>query len=78
MLSHRPVLVSQLAKPLGLTLTAVEVLEACGLVVTERVGRVRICRMDSASLDTMERWIRGHRSKLGTDGPIGRDAGKGK
>jgi DNA-binding transcriptional ArsR family regulator len=66
-LCHGPVSVSQLAKPLGITLTAVgqhlEVLEKCGLVVTEKVGRVRSCRMGSAGLDALERWVRDHRTE---------------
>jgi len=66
-LSHGPVSVSQLAEPLGITLTAVgqhlEILEACGLAVTEKVGRVRTCRIASAGLDALEQWIRGHRTE---------------
>lgn len=66
-LCHGPVSVSELAKPLGITLTAVgqhlELLEACGLVVTEKAGRVRTCRMCSAGLDALERWVRDHRTE---------------
>jgi DNA-binding transcriptional ArsR family regulator len=66
-LCQGPVSVSQLAKPLGITLTAVgqhlELLEACGLVVTEKAGRVRTCRMGSAGLDALERWVRDHRTE---------------
>jgi DNA-binding transcriptional ArsR family regulator len=66
-LSQSPVSVSQLAGPLGITLTAVgqhlEILEACGLVVTEKVGRVRSCRMASAGLDALEKWVRQHRTE---------------
>lgn len=65
-LSQGPVSVSQLAEPLGITLTAVgqhlAILEACGLVVTEKVGRVRTCRMASAGLDALEQWVREHRT----------------
>jgi DNA-binding transcriptional ArsR family regulator len=65
-LSQSPVSVSQLAKPLGITLTAVgqhiEILEACGLAVTEKVGRVRTCRIASAGLDALEQWVREHRT----------------
>lgn len=61
-----PVSVSQLAAPLGITLTAVgqhlEILETCGLVATEKVGRVRTCRMASAGLDALDQWIRTHRT----------------
>lgn len=66
-LSRGPVSVSQLAERLGITLTAVgqhlAILEACGLAVTEKVGRVRTCRMGSAGLDALERWVREHRSE---------------
>lgn len=66
-LCHGPISVSQLAKPLGITLTAVgqhlELLEACGLVTTEKVGRVRTCHMGSAGLNALERWIREHRTE---------------
>jgi len=59
--------VSQLAGPLGITLTAVgqhlEILEQCELVTTEKVGRVRTCRMASAGLDALERWVRDHRTE---------------
>lgn len=65
-LSQGPVSVSQLAGPLGITLTAVgqhlEILEECGLVTTEKVGRVRTCRMASTGLDALERWVRDHRT----------------
>lgn len=66
-LTQGPVSVSQLADPLGITLTAVgqhlEILERCGLAITEKVGRVRICRMDSTGLDALEQWIREHRTE---------------
>ncbi len=65
-LSHGPVSVSQLAGPLGITLTAVgqhlEILEECGLAVTEKVGRVRTCRIASAGLDALEKWVQEHRT----------------
>lgn len=66
-LRRGPVSVSQLAGPLGITLTAVgqhlEILEQCELVTTEKVGRVRTCRMASAGLDALERWVRDHRTE---------------
>ncbi len=65
-LSRGPVSVSQLADRLGVTLTAVgqhlAILEECGLAVTEKVGRVRTCRMASAGLDALEQWVRNHRT----------------
>lgn len=67
LLRERPHSVSKLAAPLGISLTAVgqhlEILEACGLVRTEKVGRVRTCRMASAGLDALEAWVRAHRTE---------------
>jgi DNA-binding transcriptional ArsR family regulator len=49
-LSEGPISVSRLAEPLNITLAAVmqhlQVLEESGLVQTEKVGRVRTCRLD--------------------------------
>jgi DNA-binding transcriptional ArsR family regulator len=65
-LSEGPVSVSRLAKPLDITLAAVvqhlHVLEKSGLVHTEKVGRVRTCRMEPAGLTVAERWIEDRRS----------------
>jgi DNA-binding transcriptional ArsR family regulator len=68
-LSSGPVLtamsVSWLAKPLKMTLAAVvqhlQVLEEAGLVKTEKVGRVRSCRVDAAGLDAAAQWIAARR-----------------
>lgn len=65
-ISEGPVSISRLAEPLGVTLTAVaqhlQVLEECGLVRTEKVGRVRTCRLETAGLAPLEQWIRDRRS----------------
>src|SRR5438270_145014 len=65
-LSEGPQSVSRLAGPLNITLTAVaqhlSVLQACGLARTEKVGRVRTCRIDEAGFRTVEQWIAEHRS----------------
>jgi DNA-binding transcriptional ArsR family regulator len=65
-LSQGAMSVSQLAEPFNMTLAAVlqhlQLLEECGLVETEKVGRVRSCRVDPAGLDAMEQWIRERRS----------------
>jgi len=65
-LSQGPLSVSTLAQPFDMSLTAVvqhlQVLEECGLVHTEKIGRVRTCRLDPAGFDTLEQWIRTHRS----------------
>lgn len=61
-LSRGPVSVSQLAEPLNVTLAAVvqhlDVLEESGLVATEKVGRVRTCRIEPGGLSVAEQWIR--------------------
>ena len=60
-LSAGPVSVSRLAKPLDITLAGVvqhlQVLEKSGLVRTEKIGRVRTCRIEPAGLAVAERWI---------------------
>ena len=65
-LSEGPISVSQLAKPLEITLAAVvqhlQVLEESGLVQTEKVGRVRTCRIEPAGLSAAEQWIADRRS----------------
>ena len=65
-LCERPMSVSALAAPLGITLTAVvqhlQILEECALVRTEKVGRVRTCRIEPAGFDALDQWIRAHRT----------------
>ena len=65
-ISERPVSVSRLAEPFGITLTAIGqhllVLEESGLVHTEKVGRVRTCSIESAGFDALEKWIADQRS----------------
>jgi DNA-binding transcriptional ArsR family regulator len=65
-LSEGPLSVSALAAPLGITLTAVaqhlQILEEGGLARTEKLGRVRTCRIEPAGFDALERWIRDHRT----------------
>src|SRR5437899_928577 len=65
-LSKGPLSVSRLAAPLDITLTAVvqhlQILEENGLVHTEKVGRVRTCRIEPAGFSVLEQWIRDHRS----------------
>ena len=60
-LSRGPASVSELARPLEMSLAAVvqhlQVLEASGLVRSEKVGRVRTCRIEPAALRTAEQWI---------------------
>jgi DNA-binding transcriptional ArsR family regulator len=60
-LSQGPVSVSQLAEPFDMSLSAVmqhlQVLQASGLIRSEKVGRVRTCRIEPAALGMAERWI---------------------
>ncbi|WP_374472618.1 ArsR/SmtB family transcription factor [Phenylobacterium sp.] len=65
-LAHGPLPASQLAAPLGVTVTAVgqhlKVLEASRLVLTEKVGRTRTCRIDPAGFAVLDDWIASQRS----------------
>ncbi len=65
-LSRNPVAASQLAAPLRISVPAVmqhlKVLETSGLVRTEKVGRVRTCRIDPHGMSAAERWISDRRS----------------
>ena len=65
-LSKGPLSVSALATPLDITLTAVvqhlQVLEESGLVRTEKIGRVRTCRLETAGFAVLEQWVRDRRS----------------
>jgi DNA-binding transcriptional ArsR family regulator len=56
-----PASVSELARPLAMSLPAVvqhlHVLERSGLVRSEKLGRVRTCHVQAAALGAAERWI---------------------
>lgn len=60
-LSIGPASVSELAKPLPMTLSAVvqhlKVLEDAGLVSSGKVGRVRTCTLRVEAIAQAERWI---------------------
>jgi DNA-binding transcriptional ArsR family regulator len=66
LLSRGPTSVTRLAGPLGITVTAVaqhlQILEDCDLVRTEKIGRVRTCRIEPAGFSALEKWIKNHRS----------------
>ena len=57
-LSRGPASVSELAKPFAMSLPAVvqhlQVLEASGLIRSEKIGRVRTCHIEWAALQTAE------------------------
>jgi DNA-binding transcriptional ArsR family regulator len=60
-LGQGPASVSELGKPLSMSLAAVvqhvQVLEASGLVRTRKAGRTRTCSLDPVTLRSAERWI---------------------
>lgn len=60
-LSLGPASVSDLAKPLPMTLSAVlqhlKVLEQAGLVKSRKAGRVRTCTLEIGTMTQVERWI---------------------
>ncbi|GAA4216202.1 ArsR/SmtB family transcription factor [Actinocatenispora rupis] len=62
-----PVAVKALAEPLAMSLPAVmqhlQVLEAAGVIVTEKVGRVRSCRIEPSALRTAEAWLGAQRTE---------------
>src|ERR1700682_1572455 len=64
-LSRGPASVGELARPLAMTLSAVvqhlQVLQASGLVRSEKAGRVRTCRIEPKALCIAENWIAGRR-----------------
>ena len=63
-LGHGPATLSQLARPSGLTLNGIKkhvgILELADLVVTEKVGRARECRLGPAGLAEVTEWIEGY------------------
>jgi DNA-binding transcriptional ArsR family regulator len=65
-LSRGPATVSELARPLDMTLSAVvqhlQLLERSGLVRSEKIGRVRTCRIEPQALQLAEQWIAERRS----------------
>src|ERR1700685_4819012 len=77
-LTSGPASVSELAVPLEMSLAAVvqhvQVLEACGVVKTQKDGRTRTCRIEPAAMTAAERWIadrrRGWEARLDRLGDI--------
>ena len=64
-LSSGPTAVSELARPLPMSLPSamqhLGVLEAAGLVRSEKVGRVRTCSIEHQALSQAEQWINARR-----------------
>jgi DNA-binding transcriptional ArsR family regulator len=69
-LSQGSASVSELAAPLSISLPAVvqhlDVLRKSGLVSSEKVGRVRTCRLEPEPMRSVERWIARHRTEWET------------
>jgi DNA-binding transcriptional ArsR family regulator len=65
-LTNGPASVSELAAPLGMSMPSVmqhiDVLQRSGLVCSEKVGRVRTCRLEPGPMQTLEQWIGEHRA----------------
>jgi len=65
-LVERPMSVSKLSEPLGVTITAVmqhlQILENAYLVRTEKLGRVRTCRLEAMGFRALEQWVGDHRT----------------
>jgi len=65
-LARGPASVSELARPLAMSLPAVmqhlAVLENSGLIRSEKIGRVRTCRVEPQALSLAEQWINARRT----------------
>ncbi|MEO9189476.1 MAG: metalloregulator ArsR/SmtB family transcription factor [Acetobacteraceae bacterium] len=66
-LARGPASVSELARPLAMSLPAVmqhlAVLENSGLIRSEKIGRVRTCRVEPQALSLAEQWINARRAE---------------
>ncbi len=66
-LAAGPLSVSELAKPLPMSLPAVlqhlSVLENAGLVVSAKSGRVRTCRLEPSAIAQAEQWLTAQRGE---------------
>jgi DNA-binding transcriptional ArsR family regulator len=66
-LSHGQASVSELAQPYGMSLPAIvqhlAMLEDSGLVRSDKVGRVRTYRIESAALSLAEQWFNQRRAE---------------
>jgi DNA-binding transcriptional ArsR family regulator len=67
-LTRGPASVSELGEPLAMSLAAVvqhvQVLEECGLVRSQKLGRVRTCSLNPATLRSAEHWISERRTLI--------------
>ncbi len=67
-LSRGPASVSELGRPLDMSLAAVlqhvQLLEASGLIRTEKLGRTRTCSINPGALRSAESWIAERRTLI--------------
>lgn len=60
--------ISELAEGFEMTLTGlkkhVQILEEAGLVTTEKIGRVRRCKLGPRRLDDVDEWVATYRAML--------------
>src|SRR5947208_16881075 len=67
-LAQRPASIGELARRYPMSMSAVlqhlKLLEESGLVRSEKVGRVRTCRLDPRSLAAGDRWVTDQRARL--------------
>jgi DNA-binding transcriptional ArsR family regulator len=65
-LSRGPASVSELAEPFDMSLPAIvqhlQVLESSGLVKSEKIGRVRTCRIEPKAMMSIEDWMSSQRA----------------
>ena len=65
-LSSGPASVGELAKPFDMALPSfmqhVKLLENGDIIKTEKVGRVRVCKLQSGVLDIVDKWLRDRRA----------------
>jgi DNA-binding transcriptional ArsR family regulator len=66
-LTRGPTSVTELARPLAMSLPAVlqhlSVLERSGLIRSHKSGRVRTCRIDPDTLSLAEQWLNARRAE---------------
>jgi DNA-binding transcriptional ArsR family regulator len=67
-LVRHPATISELTRAYPMSMSAVlqhlKVLERSGLVRSEKVGRIRTCRVEPRALDALDRWVTDHRARL--------------
>jgi DNA-binding transcriptional ArsR family regulator len=66
-LSRGPASVTELARPMAMSLAGVlqhvQVLEASGLISSRKTGRTRTCELNPSALRSAEGWIAGRRAQ---------------